>query len=212
MTIAVEPDVWPSSVVINDISWDLYQKLLKAVGEQTLRLTYDDGVLEIISPLSEHEKYKKMIGRLIEALSVELEIPISAYGSTTFKRRSLKSGLEPDECYYVQREREMRWNKRIDLKRDPPPDLVVEVDLSYRTVDKRRIYAQMRTPEIWSYDSGNLEFLHLKRGKYEARATSLAFPFLKPSDIQRYIGMLGQTDDSSIIRRWQNWLRRNHKR
>ncbi|MEA2735710.1 MAG: hypothetical protein QOE14_2161 [Humisphaera sp.] len=209
MSIALEPETWSPHVVINNATWSLYQRLLKVVGEQNLRLTFDEGVLEIMSPLPEHEKVKKVFARLLETMSMELNIPISSYGSTTFKRKSLQKGLEPDECYYVQNEREMRNRKRIDLKRDPPPDLVLEVDISYHTVDKRRVYAAMGVPELWSYDGGKLECLHLKRGKYEPRENSIAFPFLRASEMQRFLKMVESTDETSVARAWRDWVRKN---
>lgn len=209
MSIAVDEQVWPPSVVLYDVDWDLYQKLLNKVREQNVRLTYDQGVLEIMSPLPEHESIKTLIGSFVETLAVEMNIPMAPLGSTTFKRKSLLRGLEPDECYYVQHERDVRGKKRLDLRRDPPPDLVVEVDVSYRTVDKRQIYAAMRVPEIWSYDTGKVQCLHLRRAKYEAREASLAFPFLKPAHMEKFIRMSGQTDETTIRRAWRDWVRRN---
>jgi Uma2 family endonuclease len=210
MTTTADSEVWPPSVVFNNVSWSLYQKLLKAVGEQNLRLTYDEGVLEIMSPLAERESAKKLIGRFIESMTLELNIPMCSLGSTTFKRKSLLKGREPDECYYIEHERDVRGKKRLDLQRDPPPDLALEVDLSYRTVDKRRIYAAMRVPEIWSYDTGKLEFLHFRRGKYEARQTSLSFPFLSPTDIVRFLNKRDESfDETSIVRFWSDWVRKS---
>jgi Uma2 family endonuclease len=209
MSITIEPETWSPYVVINNANWSLYQQLLRVVGEQNLRLTFDEGVLEIMSPLPEHERVKKVFARLLETMSLELNIPISSYGSTTFKRKSLQKGLEPDECYYVQNEREMRNRKRIDLKRDPPPDLVLEVNISYHIVDKRRVYAAMGVPELWSYDDAKLECLHLKRGKYESRDQSLAFPFLRTSEMQRFLKMLDSADETTVLRAWRDWVRKN---
>ena len=211
MTITAEVESWPEHVVFNNVSWELYERLLRETREQNLRFTYDDGVLEIMSPLAEHEKYKGLIKRMIDAISEELSIPISSYGSTTFKRKSLKKGFEPDECFYIQHEHEMRWRRRIDIRRDPPPDLVVEVDVSYRTIDKHVIYAAMRVPEIWSCDDGKLECLHLRAGKYQRRQNSLAFPFLQPADLEKYLEMLGEADESTIVRAWRDRLRRLRK-
>jgi Uma2 family endonuclease len=207
MTIA--PEVWPPHLLMRNISWQTYQQLVKDLGEQNLRLTYDKGNLEIMSPLPEHERAKTFIGDMFRLLSFELDIPIASLGSTTFKRKSLKLGLEPDECYYIRRERAVRGKKRLDLQRDPPPDLVVEVDLTYRTVDKQRIYAAMRVPEIWNYDAGRLHCLHLKRGKYEASETSLAIPFFKPAVMERFLRMLNDTDETKTLRAWRDWVRKN---
>lgn len=212
MTIAEEPDVLLPSVVLNDISWELYQRLLKAGVEGNVRMTFDEGALEIMSPLPEHENIKTLIGMLVGLLAVEMEISIRSFGSTTFKRKSLLKGLEPDECYYVRNEPTVRARKRLDLTRDPPPDLVVEVDLSRRTIDKRRIYASLRVPEIWNYENGRIECLHLRRGKYETHEKSLAFPFLRPAVLAEYVKMLDDHEEIVIFKAWIEWLRETFKR
>jgi Uma2 family endonuclease len=209
MTAVIEPELLPSVVHISRISWDVYEKLLHAIGEGNLRLTYDNGELEIMSPLPEHEHIKSLIGRFVEALGEELDVPVRSLGSTTFKRKSLLKGLEPDECFYIKNEKLIRGKKQIDLKRDPPPDLVVEVDLSYSTLDKRAIYAVMRVPEIWSYGRGRLECLHLRRGKYEKQEFSSAFPRLRPTAVVPFLKLLDELDDSTIGRRWREWVRKN---
>ncbi len=85
--------------VMEDASWELYEKLLRDIGQRPIRVTYDQGRMEIRSPLPEHEKPKKLLGRMIEALTVELDMPVASLGSTTFRRREKAKGLEPDECY-----------------------------------------------------------------------------------------------------------------
>jgi Uma2 family endonuclease len=210
MTLAVEAETFPQHVVLWDVSWELYQKLLRETREQNLRFTYDDGVLEIMSPLPEHEQIKTTIGGFIEILALELDVAMAPLGSTTFARKSIRKGLEPDECYYIQNEAKIRGKKRLNLRRDPPPDLVIEVDVSYRTIDKRALYRAMRVPEIWSCHDGKIECLHLKRGRYVPSETSLAFPFLKPAEMERFLKMYGTTDDTSIRRAWRDWVRRKY--
>src|SRR5262245_54289430 len=94
-----------------------------------IRLTYDRAKLEIMTLSHGHENYATLIGRLIEALTEELNIPIHSGGSTTFKREAKKRGLEPDECYWIQNERVMRGRKDFEIDTDPPPDLAVEIDI-----------------------------------------------------------------------------------
>ena len=207
MSITLEQETWPQHLVLNDASWELYERLLKEVGDQNLRLTYDDGVLEIMSPLPEHETVKKIVGGFIEIAAVVLKIPMRRLGSTTFKRRSLRKGTEADECYYIQHAKNVAGKKRIDLKRDPPPDLVLEVYISYFTIDKRRVYAAMGVPEIWSYDAGELHILQLKRGKYESRETSAVLPFLKRGDLRRFLGMLETEEETAVLSKWMDFVR-----
>jgi Uma2 family endonuclease len=146
----VEPELEeiPEHLVLEGIGWDLYQTLLRKTSDRRLYMTYDEGRLEIRAPLPEHEIVKKFIGGFIELISLERGIPMARLGSTTFHRKRLAKGLEPDECYYVQHEKDVRHKKRIRLGSDPPPDLVVEVDISYRAINRERIYAAMKVPEM----------------------------------------------------------------
>src|SRR5215216_7161905 len=165
MTLA--PDIpslddLPQHVLLQGISWEVYEALLRELGDQNLRLTYDSGELEIMSPIPEHESWKKLFARMIEIISLEMNIPMWPLGSTTFKQKNLKKGLEPDEGYYVANEAAVRWKKRLDLRRDPPPDLVVEIDITHRAVDREIIYAALGVPEIWRFDGRRLTCLHLR--------------------------------------------------
>src|SRR4051794_17128914 len=85
----------------DNISWELYEELLDAVGERPIHMTYDQGRLEVVTLSPLHEKVKKAITRLLEAYADAMDIEIEGLGSTTFKRKDLRRGLEPDECYYV---------------------------------------------------------------------------------------------------------------
>ena len=121
----------PDPLVLEDVSWDTYESLLRDLenSHQNLRVTYDRGRMVVISPLPKHEKWKSLLGRFVEAIADETGVPISTFGSTTWKRRDKRRGLEADECFYVQHEAQMRGKLDLDLKIDPPPDLAIEVDL-----------------------------------------------------------------------------------
>src|SRR5256885_2253237 len=126
-------------IVLEDMSWSFYERMLKEIGDRPIRVTYDDGRLEIMSPLSEHEIIKKFIGRMIEMLTFVMGIELSSLGSTTFRRRERRKGLEPDECYFVQNATKVRGVKRWNPKKHPPPDLAVEVDIISRSIDREAI-------------------------------------------------------------------------
>src|SRR6266498_2209170 len=96
-----KPPTLAQSFVINDLSWESYEKMLDALGERRFPHTYADGVLEIMTISPEHEWIKRLLGRFIENLSIELQVRITSSGSTTFRRQLKQRGLEPDESYYV---------------------------------------------------------------------------------------------------------------
>ena len=197
----------PQHFVLEDVSWELYKTLLRETGHRNVRITYDRGRLELVSPLPKHEKWKSLIGRLIEVLSMELRLPVAALGSTTFKRKKLRKGLEPDECYYIANEAAVRSLDRIDLRKDPPPDLVVEIDVTYRAIKREVIYAAMGVPEVWKYDRRGLTFLKLDGGKYRRVEASLWFPWLRPEDVERFLRMLPEKDQTSVVLAWRDWVR-----
>jgi Uma2 family endonuclease len=195
--------------VMEDASWELYEKFLREIGDRPIRVTYDSGRMEIMSPLPEHERPKTLIGRMIEALTLELDIPMVSFGSTTFRRKEKAKGLEPDECYYFRDEEKMRARKRLDLRRDPPPELVVEIDVTSRSIPRQPIYAALGVPEIWRYDGRRLQCLHLRGGEYHVRKMSIAFPFLEPSQLDQFIRQQLIRGETAIVRSFLAWVREN---
>jgi Uma2 family endonuclease len=195
--------------VLEDASWALYETLLKEVGSHPVRMTYDDGRLEMMSPLAEHEGSKRLIGRMIEMLTLMRDMPMKSLGSTTFRRKDRRKGVEPDECYYFKNEAKVRGRKRVDLKKDPPPDLVVEVDIAHGSIPREPIYAAFGVPEIWRFNGVRLQCLHLEGDRYAARKMSLAFPFLEPARLERFIDKLSHQEETSIIKEFIAWVRKN---
>jgi Uma2 family endonuclease len=214
-TIAPQPAVTPTirldqirHAVLHDVSWEQYESTLEAVGSGALRLTFDNGELEIMSPLSIHERTKKILGGFIEVIALELNIPVARLGSTTFRRESLQKGTEPDECYYIQNELRVREKTDVSLERDPAPDLVIEVDITSRSIKKEPIYAAMGVLEVWRYDGVKLQSLWLESGeKYAAKENCRAFPWLKMADVERFLRMWPRQDETSVLRAWRDWVR-----
>lgn len=149
---------------------------------------------------------------MIEALTEELGIPIRSFGSTTFRRKKLRKGAEPDECYYMQSELIVRGRFDLDLKKDPPPGLAVEVDDRRRLVKKVPIYAALGVPEVWRLETKGLASLwRTDQGTYASHDASRAFPFLKMADVDRFLAMLPTIDENSIIRAWREWVRKEFR-
>jgi Uma2 family endonuclease len=201
-------------LVLESASWELYQRLLRDAGERNLRVTYDRGRMEIMAPLSEHERPSRSLSMFVMLIAMELNIPVACCGSTTFKLKPKERGLEPDECFYVQNERAVRGRKRLDLRRDPPPDLAIEIEITSRVLPKLPIYAALGIPEVWRYDGKRVTCLQLQRSDYRAAQRSLAFPFLRPRDLTRFLERLAEEGETAVmlaIRDWiakQEWPRR----
>src|SRR5437868_5083023 len=142
------------------------------------RLSYDRGRLVIVSPSAEPEDYKDFIYSLVRLISLETDVFLETRGTTTLKSKKLLKGGEPDTCLYVQSASQVIGKRRINLVTDPPPDVVVEIDLSSHSLSKFPIYAALGVPEIWRYDGKTAHFYQLVGESYEAIQHSIAFPIL----------------------------------
>jgi Uma2 family endonuclease len=195
-------------VYLPGISYATYDALVTEIEDRRrLRFTYHHGEMEIMSPTFDRERSKKLIGRMIEVLTEELCIPRMSCGSTTFKDELLDCGLEPDECYYIQHEAAVR-GKKIKLRVDPAPDLVVEVDVTTNVIDRFPIYAALGFPEIWQYVDGNL-VVHLLQhdGKFAVAANSLALPMVSVKKLVEHLDHCHETDETTWIRAFRQWVR-----
>ena len=160
-------------VVLHNIAWETYERLLADNENNSApRFAYDRGELEIMSPSPEHEKFNRRIAQLVLAVAEEMGVEAEDLGSATFRREDLERGFEPDSCFYIQNEEEVRGKARIDLAVDPPPDLVIEIDITSPSLNKLPIYAQMGVPEVWRYDGERMTILVLEGPEYVAKNES----------------------------------------
>jgi Uma2 family endonuclease len=192
------------------VSWEGYEHLLGQARDRRLQITYDRGELEIMSPLPEHEIGKRTLGRLVEELAEELDVPLGALGSTTFKSKAKLRGLEPDECFYLRNREKVRGKKRINLQKDPPPDLVIEIDVTSRSIARLPIYASFAVPEIWRYDTKSIVCYRLDaRGEYEAVTHSGVFPMLRPADLLKFVRQAEKSlDHTAVVKSFKQWMRK----
>lgn len=197
-----------SGILLKNISWKTYESLLNELGEQGgIRLTYDRGTLEIMTPLAPHEGSKKILGRFVESVTEELNIEICSLGSLTCRREDLARGLEPDRCYYIQNENVVWDKEQIDLNQDPPPDLVVEIDITSSSIDRLSLYASLGVPEVWRYDGNRLIIYQLETQEYVERDVSPTFPFLSQVEMLRFLELRRTTKENALIRLFREWVR-----
>ena len=89
-------------IILRGISWETYEHLLDDMGDShAAHFAYDQGKLEIMVPSERHEKPNRTLALLVDVLAEELNIDLQRLGSTTFKRKDLQKGLEPDSCFYI---------------------------------------------------------------------------------------------------------------
>ena len=194
--------------LLKNISWQTYEALLKDLESQRgIRLTYDRGLLEIMTPLAPHERNSRLIGRLVEALTEELNIEICSLGSLTCKREDLARGLEPDECYYIQNKPVIRSLEQIDLNQYPPPDLAIEIDITSSSINRLALYASLGVPEVWRYDGSRLIIYQLEGGEYKVCDRSSTFPLITSSEIIRFLELRKSNGETALIRLFREWVR-----
>jgi Uncharacterized protein conserved in cyanobacteria len=132
-TVALEHiEILPGQrLCLHYIDWDKFEEILEALGDRrTSRIAYYQHTLEIRMPLPEHERIKCLLSYLLVELLDYLGMEWESLGSTTYKKRKDLAGIEPDDCFYIQNYRSAVGMLRVDLDRDPPPDLAIEVDLT----------------------------------------------------------------------------------
>lgn len=195
-------------VLLHDIGWETYEHLLADNESNSApRLAYDRGELEIMSPSPEHEKFNRRIAQLVLAVAEEMGIEAEDFGSTTFRRRDLERGFEPDSCFYIQSEERIRGKNRIDLTVDPPPDLVIEIDLTNPSFNKLPVYAQMGVPEVWRYDGQRMTILVLEDSDYAETTESLALQPVTGSVLGDFVEKTKTTKRTDWLRTVRQWAR-----
>jgi Uma2 family endonuclease len=199
------------TLVFDDVSWDDYEQLLNEIDDRPgLRVAYNEGKLEVMSPRPEHEEYKRIIERIIDTLSDELDINVEPRGSATWKRKPDK-GAEGDTCYYVANAERIIGRRDIDITKDPPPDLIVEVDSTNESLSKFGIYSSFHVPEIWRYDvkHSRVYMYELKGADYAAVPSSRSFPILTPEVLAEFIGLSKTHGQKAALAAFREWLKKS---
>jgi Uma2 family endonuclease len=193
-------------LILHGVSWATYESLLADFQDSHAAFfAYDRGILEIQMPSLEHEKLKHRIATLVELLAIELAIDTEGAGSTTFQREDLARGFEPDACFYVQHAMLVRGKDQIDLSKDPPPDLVIEVDIANLSLNKMPIYAAVGVLEIWRYDRQGLKLFRLEEGEYRQLEESSILPGVTSAQLARFLEESQELTRPEWARRVRDW-------
>lgn len=193
--------------ILQGVRWQTYQALVQdLVATAGKRLAYDQGTLEIMTPLPEHEVNKRLLGRMVETTTEVLGLEIYSLGSVTWSREDLQRGIEPDECYYITEEARMRGRLSFDLSVDFPPDLAIEIDITSSSLNRLGIYASLGVKEVWRFDGQDLLIYVLRNGDYEVQEQSQVLPVLKKSDLLEFVNKRGQVGENTLLREFREWL------
>ena len=193
------------STILHDIDWQQFESILEELGEKrNTRIAYLDGELEIVMPLPHHEKVKVLISYFVQALLDELVIDFEGFGSTTFKDKAKKAGLEPDECFYIQNNVAMRGIRKLNMAINPPPDLAIEVDVTSKT--KFDVYRILGVPELWVYDQV-LKIYVLQNDEYVESEFSPTFGDIPVREIiPQFLELSFNEGRSAAMRAFRDWM------
>lgn len=181
-------------VSVSGLTWSAYQQILHALpNSRAIRLTYDHGTLEITMPLEDHEFALRLIERFIVILVAAMGMKIKTMGSTTMDRQDLDRGSEPDCVYYIQNQAVVAGRK-VDFSQDPPPDLVVEVDITNTDIAKDRLYASMGVPEFWRYNGQVWRIFQLQGEAYQELDRSPTFNQINKEDLYQFLEQAQQDE------------------
>ncbi len=196
--------------VIPLVDWDGYEFFLRVCDRKGIRVTYDRGRLELMSPEQFHEQYSKCLAFLIEALCEEFLVPFGCGDSTTFRSKAEGRGIEPDDCYFFEGLRQLKqptpgaWDPDIDA----PPDLAVEIDITSSSLDRLAIYASIGVDEVWRFNGETLS-VHSRGAdrSWTIVPTSRFFPWLPLSEVVDRIHEHRAFDDLAWRRSVRTWIR-----
>jgi len=208
MSIAMDSPISPSVFLLDDIDWETYETLRAVDANRNIRMTYDRGGLFLMSPSKLHERVAELLAQLVMVWTEVWEIPRQSVGSTTIKKEMLKRGFEPDKCFYIQHEAEVRGLDEFDADRDPPPDLSIEVDVTSISAARTPIYAAFGIPEVWRWYDERIVVYVLAGGEYHQVDESACLPGFPFDEAARTLTSRLDYDETTLVREFRDFVER----
>jgi Uma2 family endonuclease len=212
MATVTQPQILPG-ILLEDVPWADYEAQLRIIGERHIRVNYDSGRMELISPTKQRGPavVSCLLAWLVEIMVDEIDVQFEGADPLTLKRRDLEKGVEPDKLFYFRESAaKVQGNRELDLIVDPPPDLVIEVHVTHSEVPRLPIFAALGIPEVWRIDDDDdeLQFLHLQPdGTYQPRDHSRAFPALLVAEAARFLEQGQGANKTAWIRTFRAYVR-----
>ncbi|MCS6960851.1 MAG: Uma2 family endonuclease [Pseudanabaenaceae cyanobacterium SKYGB_i_bin29] len=204
-TLPLTEVIGEKRVTLHHLTWQSYQQILQALPQtRAARLTYDRGVLEITMPLEEHESFRELLGLFVRILVGETGLKLKSLRSTTLDRQDPQLGAEPDNAYYIQNQPQVAGCK-VDLQSDPPPDLVIGVDITHSDIDKNNLYAALGVPEFWRFDGQEWRIFQLRAEVYQECDRSPNFPWVRKEYLYNFLAE-AQQDEIMAERNWRKFV------
>jgi len=195
-------------VILEGVSWNTYERLLSDYRDRPgTRFAYDQGTLEIMVVSFGHEDLNRTMAMLVELIAAEMETDCVCAGSTTFLRKDLAKGFEPDSCFYTREPEQIRGKKKIDLRKDPPPDLIIEVDITSPSLNKLPIYSGLGIAEVWRYTKSRLRILERTPSGYVETPVSSLLPGVSSSALNQLVERRAILKHNVWVREVREWAR-----
>jgi len=193
-------------VIVRGVSWDTYTCLVADfVDSRGTRIAYDQGTLELMAPSFNHEHVADLLADVVKAVAEAQGLDLVPAGSTTFKRGDLARGFEPDASFYLQHAAAVRGHITIALDVDPPPDVIIAIDLSHPSLDKFPIYAALGVPEVWRYDGQRVHIAQRTADTYTAVPSSAVLPGVTSVHLTQWVQTGRELPRLAWIRRVRAW-------
>ena len=196
------------SEVIYGVSWEIYESLItKYWGEQSPRLTYDSGIMEVeMSNSDKHEEAGRTLEFFLSEILIELEIDFRRFGSMTFKKQSIRKGFEPDACFYIESLEKIEGKSNIGIENKIPPDLTIEINRTSSSVPRMPIFAAFGVKEIWRFDGENVKFYTLEDRVYLETETSIALPMLSSKKATEFLQESREMTSTAWTKKVREWI------
>ena len=197
----------PGTVVRIPGTWQDYCVLRDSRGDGSIpRIKYRNGEILLMSPLPRHGREAHLLARIVEVLLDSNNRNYEAFTPITMEIPE-SGGIEPDYCFYIDNWEAAVGKDRINWEIDPPPDLVIEIDVtSYTSTED---FLPYKVPEVWLFKKSGLSIYGLSGEIYQQQSFSKYFPEIDLSAIiSRVLKIASEQGTGVAIRD----LRERHKR
>ncbi len=200
-------------IVIPDLSWEEYVAINDAVVERPgVHMVYCDGRLTLVTESRKHGWSSRRLHTFVVAMARGLKMKWEDAGSATYRRKKKRGGVEGDETFYFGQNAEiMKGSKDIDLDTQPPPDLVIEIEVSHSADDAVIVWGRLKVPEVWRVDPAKETcsfWIRRRNGSYARHDRSLAFPMLAPTQVIEQLRLADELGSSDWEKQLDRWIRK----
>jgi len=195
----------PGTVVRMPGTWQDYCALRGSRGDGSVpRIKFRKGEILLMSPSPRHGRQAHLLASIVEALLDSETRNYEAFTPITMEIPE-KGGIEPDYCFYINHWQAAVGKDRIDWQIDPPPDLVIEIDVTTYTAAED--YVPYRVPEVWLLKSNGLTIYGLQGGSYQQQAISRYFPAVDlPSLVAQVLQVASEQGTGVALRKLRQQL------